>query len=93
MKPLYWFWTLSFGILKYQPFITYRIQYFLQGAIEEMDQRVCQAEKDLNLMRYQREMKQQELERLKWELDHLNDIQQVSQEDIQTEEVETKLDH
>ena len=54
-----------------------------------MDQRVCQSEKDLNLMRYQREMKQQELERLKWELDHLNDIQQVSQEDIQTEEVET----
>ncbi len=65
--------------------------YFVlfKGAIVEMDQRVCQAEKDLNLMRYQREMKQQELERLKWELNHLNDIQQVSQEDIETEEVQT----
>ena len=59
----------------------------------ELDQRACEAARNLDLLRYERTTKEEELEKLKWELDHLESMEEPCPGDIAIEQVGQMLQH
>ena len=55
--------------------------------MKELDQRACVAARILDIRRYERTEKEEELEKLKWELQHLENMEEPSSDDIATEQV------
>ena len=53
----------------------------------ELDQRACVAARILDIRRYERTLREQELEKLKWGSQHLEDMEEPSADDIGTEQV------
>ena len=56
-------------------------------ALVELDQRACVAARIMDIRRYERTLREQELEKLKWESQHLEDMEEPSADDIGTEQV------
>ena len=52
-----------------------------------MDQRACEAGRILDIRRHERLQREHELEKLKWELEHLKEMEEPANEDTTAEQV------
>ena len=59
----------------------------IQKAIEEMDQKSCEASKALNLMRYEREKKERKLKELQKLLEQMQKFENLSPEQLENKQV------